>query len=173
MIVDALKAALLLAVAAVVQVTVANRLELVDGPPDLVLLLLCGVALRRGPIFGACAGFWAGLVLDTATLETLGLTSLVLTLAGYWVGRFGESTSLHAYQAPRLLIAVTLATVGVILGSLVLHFILGTSTPIGSLFARVLLPSLALNLLLAYPLYAPCRRLFPPPRRQPEVSVAV
>ncbi len=49
-----------------------------------------GVALLRGPVFGACAGFWAGLVLDTATLGTLGLTSLLLTLAGYWAGASGR-----------------------------------------------------------------------------------
>ena len=34
-----------------------------------------------------CAGFFAGLLVDTMTLGTLGLTSLLLTLGGYWAGR--------------------------------------------------------------------------------------
>ena len=39
------------------------------------------------------AGFWAGLVLDDASLGTLGAPSLLLTLAGHFAGRFGEATT--------------------------------------------------------------------------------
>ena len=173
MIADVLKAAVLVTLAAVVQVSFVNSFELIEGHADVLLLTLVGVGLLRGPLFGACAGFWAGLLVDTMTLETLGLTSLLLTLAGYLAGRLGELTSDHENQRARILITVTLLTIGVEVGSLLVHLFLGDSASVGTIIVRVLLPTLALNLLLAIPWYAMCRRLFPPPARrergEPEV----
>jgi rod shape-determining protein MreD len=155
---DAGKAGLVLLFAALLQVTIVASVEVANGRPDVVLVLLVAIALLRGPLLGAVAGFWAGLVIDFAALQTLGLSSLLLTVAGYWSGRFGEVTSKSSPHPP--LIAVALATTVVALGSAILHFMLGESVPASELFARVLLPTLALNLLLAYPLYRLCRRLF-------------
>ena len=164
--IDALKAGVLLLVAAVVQISLISYLRVADGYPDVVLVLVVSIALLRGPLFGACAGFWAGLVLDVASFQTLGLTSLLLC------GRFGDATTRSSAHPP--LIAVALATIAVALGSSLLHFMLGSSVPASELFGRVLLPTLALNLLVAYPLYRLCRRLFPPTQRaRGEVSVAV
>ena len=89
---DAVKAGLLLLFAALVQVSVTSSIHVASGYPDLLLVLVIAVALLRGPTFGAAAGFWAGLVLDIASFQTLGLTSLLLTLAGYFAGRLGEVT---------------------------------------------------------------------------------
>lgn len=158
--VEALKAGGLLALAALVQVSIVEWIEVGEGHPNLVLVTLVAVALLRGPVFGAVSGFWVGLILDTASFGTFGLTSLLLTIAGYWTGRFGELTT--RASAHPLLIAVGLATVGVALGSAVLHFMLGLTVPASYLFLGVLLPTLALNMLLAYPVYGLCARIFPP-----------
>lgn len=158
--VEALKAGGLLTLAALVQISIAEWIEVGEGHPDVVLVTLVAVALLRGPVFGAVSGFWVGLVLDTASFGTVGLTSLLLTVAGYWTGRFGELTT--RASAHPLLIAVALGTVGVGLGSAVLHFMLGLTVPASYLFLGVLLPTLALNMLLAYPLYGLCTRIFPP-----------
>lgn len=158
--VEALKAGGLLTFAALVQISIAEWIEVGEGHPDVVLVTLIAVALLRGPVFGAVSGFWVGLVLDTASFGTFGLTSLLLTVAGYWTGRFGELTT--RASAHPLLIAVALGTVGVALGSAVLHFMLGLTVPASYLFLGVLLPTLALNMLLAYPLYGLCARVFPP-----------
>ena len=56
MILDAVKAAVLLAVAAVAQISIANGFELAEGRADIVLLCIVAIALLRGPIFGACGG---------------------------------------------------------------------------------------------------------------------
>jgi rod shape-determining protein MreD len=171
---DAVKATVLLLLAAIVQVSIVNSFELVEGRADIVLLALVGLALLRGPVFGAGAGFFAGLVIDTATLGTLGLTSLLLTLAGYTAGRIGEATSNHQNPRARSLIAVTLLTVAVEIGAMIVHGLLGDSVSPGAVVVRVLLPTLALNLALAIPSYAFCRRLFPsPPKRQRDREVAV
>ena len=167
MAVDAVKVSGLMLFVALLQVSVATPLEVANGHPDVVLVVLVAVALLRGPTVGAIAGFWAGLVIDVAAFQTLGLSSLVLTLAGYAAGRFGEATSRRSPHPP--LIAVGLLTVAVALGSAVLNFMLGQTVPASELFGAVLLPTLALNLLLAHPLYRLTRRLFPValrPRRE-------
>ncbi len=121
MIADAIKAGGLMVVAALVQVSLASTIEVAEGHPDVVLVI--GIALLRGPVFGAVVGFWAGLVLDVVSLETLGLTSLLLTLAGYFAGRLGDVTTKSS--AHPSLVAVALGTIGFGIGSAVLHFMLG------------------------------------------------
>lgn len=169
---DAAKVGVLLLVAVLVQVSIAGWIEVAEGHPDVVLVLLVAIALLRGPIFGSVAGFWAGIVLDVATLGTVGLTSLLFTVAGYWAGRFGDVTTRASAHPP--LIAVALGTVGVACGAAVLHFMLGETISAAEFFVGVLLPGLALNMLLAYPLYGLARRLFPPPAKvRREVSPVV
>jgi rod shape-determining protein MreD len=118
-------------------------------------------------------GFWAGLVLDVVSLETLGLTSLLLTLVGYFAGRLGDVTTRSS--AHPSLVAVALGTIGFAFGSAVVHFMLGSTLSASEFFVGVLLPTLALNMLLAYPLYGLCRRIFPTQvrERRAEVSPAV
>jgi rod shape-determining protein MreD len=173
MIGDVVKTALLLTLAAMAQIAIVNAFELVEGRADVVLLCIVGVALLRGPVFGACAGFYAGLIVDVGTLGNLGLSSLLLTLAGSWVGRFGQATSNEKNQIARLLIAVTLATIGVAVGELVVHLLLGEPVPVGTIVVRAVLPTLALNVVLALPAYALLRRLFPPPVRPVRDMVVV
>ncbi len=174
MIFDIVKTAILLLVAAILQVTFVNSFELAEGHADIVLLALVCVGLLRGPIFGACAGFYAGLVLDIATLGTLGQTSLLLTLAGYAAGRFGEATSQHQNQRARVVLAVTAITVAVALLALIVNTLLGESVSAGLVFGRVLLPTLGLNLVLSLPAYWLARKVFPPPaRRERDREVAI
>jgi rod shape-determining protein MreD len=161
---DALKIGGLLLVAGLLQVSIATPIEVASGHPDLLLVLVVLVGLLRGRVFGAVGGFWGGLVVDVAALQTLGLTSLLLTLVGYWAGRFGEVTSRSSPHPP--LVAVALATIAYTIGSGLLHFMLGQGASAGVLLAQVLLPALALNLLLAYPLYRFALRLLPPAVRE-------
>ena len=156
---DTLRAIGLLLLAALLQVAWATPIEVGNGHPDLVLVTLVAVALLRGPLLGAVAGFWAGIALDVAALGTLGLSSLLLTPAGYWAGRFGEATTRSSPYPP--LVAVAFGTVWTSIGSALVYFMLGQSAPATTVLAGVLLPTLALNLLIAYPLYRLCRRVFP------------
>src|SRR5437763_17137707 len=106
---DALKAAVLLFLAVIVQVSILGGYSPLGGTPDLLLVVLLSIALLRGSVFGALAGFGAGLLLDTANLGTLGFTSLLLTVAGFWIGRYGETTAHDRFHAPSL--SVTSVTV--------------------------------------------------------------
>jgi rod shape-determining protein MreD len=153
---EAGKAGLLLFLAAIVQVSILGDIDILGGTPDLLLVMLVAIALLRGSLFGAAGGFFAGLVVDTATLGTLGLTSLLLTLSGYWIGRYGETTGRDRAHAPYLSVAVV--TFLYALGSLIVRFVLGAHAPGGAVMAG-LVPSIVLNLILTAPVYALCRRL--------------
>lgn len=159
---DGLKAAALLFVAAIVQVSIFTQVDIFGGVPQLVLVTLVGVALLRGAVAAATAGFFAGLVVDTATLGTMGLTSLVLTVSGYCIGRYGETTGRDRAHAPYLSVAVV--TVLYSFGVLIVHFMLGERAPAGAV-ARGVLPTIVLNLILTGPVYALVRRLLRPRER--------
>jgi rod shape-determining protein MreD len=161
---EAVKAGAGLVFLALFQITIVTPIGVAGGHADLVLVFLVSLALVRGPLVGAAAGFWAGLLLDAATFGTLGLSSLVLTLAGYWAGRFGVLTTRSSPHPP--LIAVALATVWVAVGTGLLEFLLGQGAPASELLGRVLLPTLALNLALTVPVYRLTCRLFPPSVRE-------
>ena len=152
------KAALVLFVAALFQLAVLTEYN-PFRTSSIVLVALLSVALLRGSTFGAVAGFGTGLLLDTATLGTLGVTSLLLTVAGFWIGRYGETTARDRTHAP--FTSVLVVTVAAVVGRLVLDYVLGESAPAGAALASVP-ATLVLNLVLTLPVYALARRLFPP-----------
>lgn len=165
MIANALKAAVLLFVAVVVQATIMGSIQILGGTPDLVLVLLLVIALLHGSVFGAIGGFWAGFLLDTAYLGTLGVTSLLLTLAGYWIGRYGETTGRDRAHAP--FVSVAVVTVLLAAGELALHFLLGEPVEARAALVDAMPGTLLLNLLLIVPVYALVRRLLAPERPEP------
>jgi rod shape-determining protein MreD len=154
---DALKVTAIVFVAVVLQTSIVSTIEIRGGTPDLVLVTLVAIALLRGAIWGAAAGFAAGLLLDTASLARLGETSLLLTVAGYWIGRYGETTGRDRSHAPLLSVAVV--TVLYAVGALALHVMLGDPVDAGTVLVGALIPGIVLNLLLTFPVYALLRRI--------------
>lgn len=141
------------------QVSVVGHWVILGGTPDLLLVTLVAVALLRGAMFGAVCGFFAGLVVDTALLQPLGLTSLLLTLAGYWTGRYGETTGRDRGHAPLLSVAVI--SVLYTCASYVLRYILGEDSSLRVIFVESLAPTVVLNVILVPFVYALVRRLLP------------
>src|SRR5207249_961764 len=156
---DAGKAAGLLFLVVVIQLSVMANVDILGGHPNLLLVTLVCVSLLRGAVFGAVAGFSAGLLADTGVFGTLGFTALLLTVAGYWTGRYGETTGRDRAHAPVLSIAVI--TILYQIAALVLRFMLGQNAPAGAIFEG-LMPTVLLNVLLTLPVYAFTRRLLRP-----------
>jgi rod shape-determining protein MreD len=169
LLVDALKVGIVFFVAVVLQAAIVSAFEPGGGSADLVLVTLTAVALFRGAIFGALAGFYAGFLLDAANLETLGLSSLLLTLSGYWIGRYGETTGRDRAHAPWLAIAVV--TVLYAVGSLAMHYLLGDPVSARSGLVDALPAQILLNLALTFPVYALCRRIFTRPGARAAMEV--
>ena len=170
----AFRIAALVFVAAMFQAVVFSSVIVLGGAPDVLLVTLISIALLRGSIAGAAAGFVGGLILDVATLGTMGVTALLLTLAGYWAGRYGETTGRDRAHAPLLAVVVITLLVG--LGSYFVYFLLGEDISARVALVTALLPSLLLNLIVAVPIYALCRWFIgptEPKQRAEEVELVV
>ena len=143
---DNLALAAIVFVSALLQVTLVASLDVAGGAADVLLLALLSIALLRGAITGAVAGFFGGLIVDVVTLDTLGVTALLYALAGYWTGRYGETTGRDRAHAP--LLAVLVFTVAIAFAGFGLHFLLGEEVSARRALFETLLPSVALNLIL-------------------------
>ena len=142
--------------AAILQVSAFSSVVIGGMGIDVLLVVLVSIALLRGSITGAITGFTAGIVVDVSTMGTLGITSLLLTLVGYWAGRYGETTGRSRPQAP--LIAVLSATLFMALGGFALHSMLGESVSVRASLVP-LVSALIINSALTYPVFACVRRL--------------
>ena len=168
-----LRASAAVFVAALLQVVIVSSLVIAGGAPDLLLVVVVALGLLRGSIPGAVLGFVGGLLVDFVTLGTLGVTSLILTLAGFWAGRYGETTGRDRRFAPVLAVG----TITVLAGAFgyVLHYLLDAEVVAGTVLVTALVPAFFLNLVLALPVFALVRRLVGEAQRElaPEVEVLV
>ena len=161
---DAVAAAVLVFAAAVLQATLFSSLAVLGGTPDVLLIVLVAVALLRGSVAGAVAGFCGGLLLDVLTLDTLGVTALLLALAGYWTGRYGETTGRDRGRAP--VISIVVVTTLVLALGFLLHFLIGEQVSARRALTDAMLAGVGLNLLLAVPVLALCRAVLRPHDRE-------
>jgi rod shape-determining protein MreD len=152
---DNVSVAVFVFVATLLQVTLFASIDVAGGTADVLLLSLLAIALLRGAVTGAVAGFFGGLLVDVMTLDTLGVTALLYALAGYWAGRYGETTGRDRAHAP--LLSVLVATIGIAYAGFGLHFLLGEEVSARQALFDTLLPSVVLNLVLGVPVYALCR----------------
>ena len=136
--------------AAVVQVATISGTRLLGAEPDVLLVTVVAIALLAGSVAGAATGFAAGLLVDVMTLGTLGQTSIVLILAGYWAGRYGETTGRgRRYAVPLTAFAISILAT---LGAVALHVLLGEPVSARTALAA-LLPSALLAAVLAFPIH--------------------
>ena len=169
-----LRGAVVVFVAAMLQKQQDRAVVFTKGAPDVLLVAVVALGLARGSVPGAVFGFMGGVVVDLATLDTLGITSLVLTLAGFWAGRYGETTGRDRRIAP--LVAVGGITLLAGLFGYVLHFMLGEEVVARHALVTALLPAFVLNLLIALPINALVRSAVGERARtehSPEVEVMV
>lgn len=159
MIADSAKIVAIVFVAAILQVAVFAEAAVLGGAPDILLVTLVAVALLRGSIAGAFAGFLGGLLVDIAMLDMLGLTSLVLTLVGYWTGRYGETSAGGRRYAPY--VAVAAATFLYLAATLMVRYLLGEPAPARDVLLESLVQTMVLSVLLTWPVYGLLRRLMP------------
>jgi len=156
-------------VASLLQLTSASQVSIFGVPMDLSPLIVASVGFLAGSVPGMIFGFCFGLFADTALMQTLGVTSLVLTVIGYGAGRIRELRDPAHGLAP---VAVGAAATAVAaLSVTLLQFLLGLEAPVSGQVVRQILMTIVINTLLALPVYAICRRVLLPflpddPRRR-------
>ncbi|NLU66373.1 rod shape-determining protein MreD [Streptomyces sp. HNM0574] len=134
----------LVVVALIVQVSVLARLQLPGAVPDLLLLVVLGLAMVYGHTAGALIGFVAGLLADIAPPadHAVGRYALVLCVVGYVAGLTKPESGQHrSATVPMLVVGVaaissTLLYAGV--GALVGDTAAGTAGILGLLFTATL-----------------------------------
>ncbi|HET9242242.1 MAG TPA: rod shape-determining protein MreD [Gaiella sp.] len=155
----ALRVAPLVFVAAVFQVGAISGIRVLGAEPDVLLVTVVVVGLVAGSLAGAGAGFAGGILFDSMTLGVLGTTSILLTLAGYWAGRYGETTGRgRSYAVPLAAFAISAAAS---VGGVALHFLLGQQVSARDALIS-LVPSALLAALLALPIHRLCRAFLTP-----------
>jgi rod shape-determining protein MreD len=165
---DAVRGAALVLAAGVAQVVIVSSLAVFGGTADLLLVTVVCLGLLRGAVAGALAGFAGGLVVDVLTLDTLGVSSLVLTLTGFWAGRYGETTARGTRVPP--LVAVGAGTVLAAAFAVLLRALLGEAVVAEHALVTALAPALALNLALALPVSALVRAVVHPRSDTPSAT---
>lgn len=90
--------------------------------PDLVLVGVVATAVLRGPVHGALVGLLAGWVVELVPPagNPLGLTALVMMVAGLVAGLFRRTSSRSRLRAPAALLAAAAVVLAGHVGSAVL-----------------------------------------------------
>src|SRR3954469_8251323 len=124
----------LVIVTVVLEIAVVTQITLFGANVDLLVLVTLSVGLLGGPIAGAIVGFSIGLVADMALVQTLGVTSLLLTGVGYLAGRYRELRDASHKLVPA--IGGFLAALAFAACFAMIQFLLGVDSTVSVLVAR-------------------------------------
>jgi rod shape-determining protein MreD len=170
---DALRISIRLAILAfltvLIQEAAISQISIFGTSADLTPLVVMSVGLLAGSVPGAIMGFGVGLLVDMVLVQTLGVTSLLYIVIGFWSGRLRELRDPGHGLVPMGLGAAATAVSGI--GMAVIQFLLGVQSPVSTLLLQQIFIAVLVNTLLALPVYAAVRRLLSPalpedPRRR-------
>jgi rod shape-determining protein MreD len=164
-----IRLALLGLVTVIIQAAAVSQISIFGISADLTVLVVMSVGLLAGSIAGAIMGFATGLLVDMVLVQTLGVTSLLFLVIGYWSGRLRELRDPAHGLVPMALGAAATAFAGI--GMAVIQFLLGVDAPVSWLLLQQIFITVLVNTLLALPVYAVVRRIIEPalpadPRRR-------
>jgi len=152
----------LAAVTALVQMTAASKVGLFGAELNVVPVVVAACAFFAGPVGGAASGFASGLFFDLLSGATAGVSSLVLTLLGFAVGRWRELR-----DPGNTLVAVPLGAAAVFAygaGFTAVSFLLdpGGIASVSWLLARDVVAGALLGAAVGLPVFALVRKLLRP-----------
>ena len=151
---------LLLLAAVVLQLSGVAGERFLGATIDLTPLVVAAVAIYAGSVTGAATGFAAGLLLDLAVGQTVGAASLVLSALGYGVGRYREVRD-PAHGLMPIPVGAA-ATAGWVVAYGAVSFMLDIGSDVSPLIIRDMVTTVAINSLLALPVFVFCRRVLRP-----------
>ena len=148
---------LALIVAIYLEIALAIDARLLGAVPDLVLIVVVAVALRYGPLVGACAGFAAGLLIDIAVQGPFGASALVLTPLGWGAGAWAERR--RRVSLGMALVVLLVATLLLLLGEALVATTIADQAVAWGTFGIRALTELATTLLVGILLLPLLRRV--------------
>jgi len=138
------------------QIGVVSEVPVFGVSVDLSPLLVAFVGLLCGSMVGAVSGFAVGLLVDLALMQTLGVSSLIFTVIGYWSGRLRELRDPQAALTPLLVGAA--AAVASMIGYSLVEFLLGVDAPVSLELVRQIVLGVVVDTIVALPMWAIVRR---------------
>jgi rod shape-determining protein MreD len=140
----------------IVQVSFFSFLSILGATPYVVPVVVVCLGLLGGGVVGAVCGFFAGLLMDSLLLQTLGVSSLVLLSIGYLAGRYREGFEIRNGVVPALL-AGGFTLVGAT-GFATIELMLGVDAQVSLLVVREILVQSLLAVVLGFAVYPLVRR---------------
>jgi rod shape-determining protein MreD len=152
-----------------IQIGVVSEVPVFGVRVDLSPLVVAFIGYLSGSTIGALVGFSVGLLVDLTLVQTLGVSSLIFTVIGYWSGRLRELRDPQGVLVPLLVGAVS-AAISMVGYSLV-EFLLGVDAPVSWDLLRQIVLGVLVDTLVALPFWAVVRRILEPglpddPRRR-------
>ena len=117
----------ILAAALLLQSTLLERAAIKGVKPDIVLIILVFVSLRRGSMAGQLSGFISGIIEDLLSLAPLGFHAFSRTLIGFLYGLFQGNIFLDPVFMPFIVVAVATLIKAILSSLVVLLFSISTS----------------------------------------------
>src|SRR3989304_275924 len=78
---------IILIICLVFQITLVERLKLYYINLDLVMIVIAGITIFDGMIYGVVLGFITGMILDLLVGNVIGISALIYSLNGYIVSK--------------------------------------------------------------------------------------
>ncbi len=153
----ALRLAALAFATVVIQQAAVSQISIFGVTADLGPLVVMSVGLLAGSLPGAIMGFSTGLLVDLVLFQTLGVTSLLYIVIGYWSGRVRELLDPAHGLVPLGMGAGATAVAG--FGMALIQFLLGVNAPVSVLLLQQIFVTILVNTLIALPVYALVRRI--------------
>jgi rod shape-determining protein MreD len=107
---------LALVICILLQSTVFRYIALRGVQPDLALLVLVFVSMRRGSMVGQVSGFATGFIEDLMNVSPLGFHSLMRTVIGFLYGLLSGNVFIDPFLMPIILAVVATLLKGVLAG---------------------------------------------------------
>ncbi len=150
----------LVLVVVLVQTGVVSEVPVFGVSIDLSPLLVAFTGYLCGAELGAIVGFAVGLLVDLTLVQTLGVSSLIFTIIGYWSGRLRELRNPQGALVALLIGALAASTS--MIGYSMIEFSLGVDAPVSFELLRQIVLGVLVDSIVALPFWALVRRVLEP-----------
>ncbi len=155
----------MLVVATAIQVLFMPAFVLGSAPPavpDLMIVVVCAIGVKRGVLAGAVAGFVGGFLVELlGPGQSLGVIAFAAVIVGAWCGRFADP----ARPMPWWMFTSIAACAGgfVPLWYGIVDTLRGVGLPLDVLIPAIAVPHLTFAAIMALPVWWVARRLLGAP----------
>jgi rod shape-determining protein MreD len=141
-----------LAASILLQSTILGKIAIRGVRPDLALIVLIFVSLRRGSMVGQVSGFASGFLEDLMNVSPLGFHSLMRTVIGFLYGVFSGNMFIDPFLMPIVLTIIGTIVKGLLAG--IISAVFGIAASGFVIFAGRLWIEVGYNAVLAPFLFA-------------------